>query len=1287
MLSLILLIAGSIFTYFPQPVRMVAAQEAGICFPSAFTNGQAVIDKAALYYDEPFKSYVSVDAPPAVVQACAKANKYFRFYLSVDYMNGTFRDDYAMVLSRAFPKQDGSGYEANINSTLIKILATKYNSEDAARQALKDYEISGNQVRFIFRIWDPEAKEPKVIKDWFNFSALPNANPPQTHPVVNNIKEVSGSAGTDVAKLWLRNEIPLVIGMRNKFRAVYDQPLTIPYTMKWGSKIHPIVGTSLIEHKKGETTSNVLEKILLGINYGSPGDCDSKECLSERLNKSTDAHTALAEPDADSPTFGAATLPWDAINPCKTVAVGRSIRQQCEMDEAKKKYDEAVSADPQNPQKVNTTITDKGFAAFGIISGQAEDAYALPNGQIQFVVQVYATPAAREAACKADNPNNPDACKDEKGLSEAGEFIESTGTANAPPPASGCGTDIGCWLLDILSRVIGLILSLIAEVLYFIFYTLVVPILEAIMGIRTYSDTFAKVIYPGWQLIRNLGNIFFILALLITALATLFRFQGYQYKQILVDLVIAAVLVNFSLVFGQAVLAIAETAQNQFLPNNQIVIRSLGKQLMVQPLRDEGFLTADYAASQPTDTSAAFGKIVRQFILLILAFGAFMTFAAIAAYMIIRMVMLWILLMLSPVPYIARVLPVTKQYEEQWWTYFLKYAFFIPIMALFLNMTAVIANQSPRILRTIGAESFKGTSDLPSISGILFQIGSNIVLLVFLFAGFEVAKKFSIYGAETITNIAKKGTLAPLWAGKKLAGFGAEKFHEKTGIQINPKKWIEGWKESHEINKQRREERGRLKAEAKGSSLGEPVEWFQRYWGPKEVGRVLRGGQRRGRALLNKADSLNDEAKQLMEEGKALEDQGDDLGAKAKFDAARDKKKDALKKKMQGESLITPAMYILQRKAREAEHKELAMVKGDTWEELVDLFRSAEQQKNPVRMKAIAMKLADTFNENELVNHYQYKKDMVGADGKEHKAGEFFAQSGEGWADFQTQILQPVMGKEGANRFLDDISGIAEKKRHFGLMRMMDHKGGEYRQKTNAERQAEILAEKRKMGSTETLVNANRLGGFDEVPSLHYDLDDIRIPLIQENQRLLMAEDTQGLRFRINRGELNKSLAKEAVLPWNMRLMANQGKHFDNTNQTKRMRYDRDGKELGVKTDQEEYYEMLDQLQTYGMNQWRGQEKQIVKQKKVFQELLRENKLPDHYIEDLRAAGYIDANNNILIDNGDQYLQDNADVLSVGLQRPQRRSQTQQTGPKRAAGFAPSAPSGTTAATPPPTTP
>ncbi len=331
----------------------------------------------------------------------------------------------------------------------------------------------------------------------------------------------------------------------------------------------------------------------------------------------------------------------------------------------------------------------------------------------------------------------------------------------------------------LVNKIIGALLQLVSEIVYFIFYYFIAPLIQAMLSIRTYTDTFVNVIYPGWEIIRNVCNLVFIAALIAIGLATLFRVESYKYRHLLVQLILAALLVNFSLVIAQAILGLADTLQSQFLPNNVEVIRSLARDLMVTNIRTAVW---DVGVSQQSGLT----NTATMFFYASLTVGSFLVFAAIAIFLVVRIVALWLLLMVSPVAYVAGVLPSTAGFRGQWWSYFIKYAFFTPLMAFFLNLTAVISSQTraQSLLQTVTTAQLGDSA----FALFVFKTASNVILLVFLLASLKVAEEFGVMGAGAVTQIAKQGMFLPFaapagaakWVGEKAANWGLTKKTEIT---------------------------------------------------------------------------------------------------------------------------------------------------------------------------------------------------------------------------------------------------------------------------------------------------------------------------------------------------------------------------------------------------------------------------------------------------------------------------------------------------------------------------
>lgn len=317
------------------------------------------------------------------------------------------------------------------------------------------------------------------------------------------------------------------------------------------------------------------------------------------------------------------------------------------------------------------------------------------------------------------------------------------------------------------------------------------PFIETLVSIRTFEDKFAAVIYDAWQILRNLGNIFFILAIVAIGVATVFRISGYAVKDVLVKLITGAILINFSLTIAQAILGIADTAQNQFLGPNTGAIRAI-----VNPLVTTDIWKGVVAHLGEYTTS------IQGIVAFWIIFAAFVALLGIAFLLFARVILLWILLMLSPIPYVAMVLPATRKFSHQWWSTFMKWAFMTPIIAFMLNLTATITEGNRDILQKL---SVVQNGNSPESVSLMFNIAGMAIPIAFLYMTIKAATTFgkgtSSFIDRTLEKGASKAFLPAAFLGGAAAGaatkigsagvsvakspfvYGKERLSNKIGIE------------------------------------------------------------------------------------------------------------------------------------------------------------------------------------------------------------------------------------------------------------------------------------------------------------------------------------------------------------------------------------------------------------------------------------------------------------------------------------------------------------------------
>ncbi len=264
----------------------------------------------------------------------------------------------------------------------------------------------------------------------------------------------------------------------------------------------------------------------------------------------------------------------------------------------------------------------------------------------------------------------------------------------------------------------------------------------------------------GWGVFRDFANMVFIFVLLYIAIATILNIGNT--KQMLTTAIITALLINFSLFITKAVVDVSNIFALQFY--NKIV--TIGDN---DP--DEGYpgpakalaialkaetVNADKLAVDQTDGYDAYisehGQQVANpypvFIenalsSVVLVVAAFM-FVVGAFLLFLRIITLMFLMILSPLAFVARILPGTQWSWNKWWHALINNAMFAPAFLGLLYMVLLTTQNGLSIVnKGTLAGAFSGAA---SSLGVLL----NYVFVLMLFGGcIFVAKSLSVVGAST----------------------------------------------------------------------------------------------------------------------------------------------------------------------------------------------------------------------------------------------------------------------------------------------------------------------------------------------------------------------------------------------------------------------------------------------------------------------------------------------------------------------------------------------------------
>jgi hypothetical protein len=280
-------------------------------------------------------------------------------------------------------------------------------------------------------------------------------------------------------------------------------------------------------------------------------------------------------------------------------------------------------------------------------------------------------------------------------------------------------------------RLVGFILSglytVIASVLGFL-ASLAGEILGWVIKWTTNASE-PKIVGQGWLIIRDFMNLFFIFGLIVIGLATILRLEAYNYKKLLVQLILMALLINFSKVIATTIISFFDVLIN--------VIKGDGA------FFDIGSFT--YTITHPGGTAdGLFGggvisQVVTSYSAMFVGAIAIIAFLVLSAMFFIRMVGLWFLIMVSPAAYALNILPQTKGLAQRWWSTFFKYLIWGPVSLLFIKL-------GNSLIQVRATEPLLKSNEM---FGFVF-IG------IFFWASILMVKQAGMIGSAAIMGVANK---------------------------------------------------------------------------------------------------------------------------------------------------------------------------------------------------------------------------------------------------------------------------------------------------------------------------------------------------------------------------------------------------------------------------------------------------------------------------------------------------------------------------------------------------
>lgn len=273
---------------------------------------------------------------------------------------------------------------------------------------------------------------------------------------------------------------------------------------------------------------------------------------------------------------------------------------------------------------------------------------------------------------------------------------------------------------------------------------------------NSYVGNNGDFIGKGWSIIRDIANVSFIFILLYIAIRHILQMGSSNTKKLLVSLIIAALLINFSMFFSKIVIDAGNVLARVFYNNIEIVNpppdqqgdNSKGKAITValaEHISPQKILSAPiFDAGNITAQGVPRGKMPNGYAFFILAIAAFInitvslvflsTFLLFAA----RTIGLWFMMIFSPIAFASIAIPGAGSFLGQfgwngWKDNILKLSFMAPIFMFFLFLAIMF-------LQIALAQDTPANSSSPEINTLMGVLIPFIVIIVIL----KQAKKVAV---------------------------------------------------------------------------------------------------------------------------------------------------------------------------------------------------------------------------------------------------------------------------------------------------------------------------------------------------------------------------------------------------------------------------------------------------------------------------------------------------------------------------------------------------------------
>jgi hypothetical protein len=374
-------------------------------------------------------------------------------------------------------------------------------------------------------------------------------------------------------------------------------------------------------------------------------------------------------------------------------------------------------------------------------------------------------------------------------IKEAGEKAKDNSGFPAcslwsPSTYGGC---IGIVLYWLLFKSTSLIFGLAGKILDF---TLMYSIADT-----SYRSGF---VVQGWGIVRDFCNMFFIFVLLYIAFGTILGLHNVKTKEMIINVVIIGILINFSLFATQVIIDASNILTRVFYNQNTIVTgikdpttgvikNELGEfgeiklseaivskvnpqKLVIEAQKVSGIKQSGIPNEDIPKGISAGSFIIVVILATIVNIVGIIAFLSAGLIFIARVIGLWLAMIVSPLVFFSYTVPALQDMEmigwKKWWPETLKLAFLAPVFAFFMYLVVGFMDKGMGVIDA----SYQDGVGLGFLVAIIVPF---IFVMILLMKAKDIAKDMSgKIGQQITSGVAAMGGIALGGAALGVAALG-----------------------------------------------------------------------------------------------------------------------------------------------------------------------------------------------------------------------------------------------------------------------------------------------------------------------------------------------------------------------------------------------------------------------------------------------------------------------------------------------------------------------------------